>query len=290
MTSPGPRAISLISVPYHAGTPGIARALGPAALLESHGLAGGLGEAVAVELIAAPDPRRPEIARTFDIARAIAERVGAARSAERLPLVLAGDCNSCLGTVAGLDGGPLGVVWFDAHGDFDTTADNASGSLDVMGLSTLTGSCWHALRRSIPGFHEVAERDVILAGVRDLEPYQRARLDGSRVRALYGDALRSGSIEALLVPALDALRARAPEIYLHVDLDVLDPSEGRANEYAAPGGLSLAKLERAIGLVGSRLGIAGAAITAYDPAYDPAGTIARAAVRVARAIRAAAGA
>ncbi len=275
-------------MPYHAGTPAVGMGLGPTALLERHGLADAMGEDVEVEVVDPPDPKRPEIARTFELARGLAERVSTARAAQRLPLVVAGNCNSCLGTVAGLQPDRLGVVWFDAHADFDTPEDNQSGFLDVMALSTLTGACWQALRRSIPGFREIPEQDVILVGVRDLEPYQRVRLEGSRVRALSGDLIRSASIQAVLEPALDELHERTRDIYLHVDLDVLDPSEGRANEYAAPGGLSLAELEQALRLVGSRFAITGAAMTAYNPDCDPSGEIAKAAIRVGQAIREAA--
>jgi arginase len=272
-------------VPYHSGTPAVSMGRGPTALIEEHGLADALGPDVGVEVVDPPDPGLPQIGRVFDLAATLAERARSARAAGRLPFVVAGNCNSCLGTVAGLEREPLGVVWFDAHADFDTPEDNRSGFLDVMALSTLTGACWEALRHTIPGFHEVAEANVLMVGVRDLEPYQRARLDGSRVRSLYGDLIRSAPIEDVLVPALDDLRDRTPAIYLHVDLDVLDPSEGRANEYAAPGGLSLDELERALRLIGSRFAIEAAALTAYDPGCDQDAKMAKAALRVARVIR-----
>jgi arginase len=158
-----------------------------------------------------------------------------------------------------------------------------------MALSTLTGACWKALRRSIPGFQEIPEQDVILVGVRDLEPYQRDRLERSRVRALFGEMVGCDSLDVVLEPALHELGATTRTVYIHVGLDVLDPSEGRANEYAAPGGMSLVELERAIRLVGIRFDIAGAAMTAYDPGCDSTGQLATAAVRVATAIREAAG-
>ena len=67
---------------------------------------------------------------------------------------------------------------------------------------------------------------------------------------------------------------------LHVDLDAQDPSEGRANPFAAEGGLSLTMLEHAIDRVFERFEVAAAAITAYDPSLDEAGRVARAAIRV----------
>lgn len=66
------------------------------------------------------DPAAPEAARIFELARGLSRRVHAALAEGAFPLVLAGDCNSCLGTVAGCGAQDLGVAWFDAHADFDT--------------------------------------------------------------------------------------------------------------------------------------------------------------------------
>lgn len=72
--------------------------------------------------------------------------------------------------------------------------------------------------------------------------------------------------------------------YLHLDLDVLDPSEGQANEFAAAGGLSLAELGQAVGTIGRSLPIEAATLSAYDPSYDPDGRIGAAAVALAQTV------
>src|SRR5215211_3578381 len=125
---------------------------------------------VQLETIDTPDPNDPEIVRIAEGDRRLARRVHAAHEGGAFPLVLAGNCNSCLGTVAGV--GPVGVVWFDAHADFDTP-DRSLGFFDGMGLAILTGNGWELLRRTIPGFTPVDERDVVLVGVRDLEEHPR---------------------------------------------------------------------------------------------------------------------
>jgi arginase len=123
--------------------------------------------------------------------------------------------------------------------------------------------------------------NVALVGVRDLALYQRAWLEGSAVRAVHGNEIRKLGLEAALVPVLDEISSRAPRVYLHVDLDSLDPSEGRANQFAAPGGLSLAELRTALDLVSERFDVRAAAVTAYDPAVDEGGRMGRTAVEVA---------
>lgn len=224
------------------------------------------GWRVALDVVPAVDERRPEIARVIELDRRLAHHVRAAVEQDAFPLVLAGNCNSCLGTVAGLKSNRLGVVWFDAHADFDTPDDNLSGFFDVMALSTLTGASWRALRESIPNFKAVQERDVVLAAVRDLEPYQQERLARSRVTTVPG-AVPAEQLDM----ALDDLRRHVEQVYLHVDLDALDIAEGQANQYAAAGGPSLAGLLRAIDVVFAKFAVAGAALTAYDPTFDPDG-------------------
>jgi arginase len=83
---------------------------------------------------------------------------------------------------------------------------------------------------------------------------------------------------------LDRLTGTTPTIYLHIDLDSLDPVEGRANEYAAPGRLRLTEVESAIGAIFDRFLVAAAAVTAYDPMLDWDGRMGETAVRVIEAI------
>jgi arginase len=136
------------------------------------------------------------------------------------------------------------------------------------------------LRRTIPGFTPVDERDVVLVGVRDLEAHQRPPLEASAMRVLPGPSFESTEF----LRALDRLGRRAARTYLHIDLDVLDTSEGRANRFAAAGGLSAPQLEWAVEMVFRRCSVAAAAVTAYDPSLDQDGRVARTASRVIRAV------
>jgi arginase len=270
-------ALRLIAWPYHAGLRDVSVGLGASALARDDAFRAALaadGVAVTGETIPPVDEALPEVARIFELDRRLAARVAAARADGAFPFVLAGNCCSCLGTVAG--SGAPGVVWFDAHADFDTPDDNLSGFTDVMGLAILTGSGWRALRETIPGFAAVEEADVVLAGVRDLEPYQRARLAASAVRTV------PGAIEpAALADALDRVHESVTRVYLHIDLDALDAVVGRANAYAAPGGPSLDRLLGGVDAVFDRFEVVAAALASYDPREDRDGAIAAAARRIA---------
>jgi arginase len=263
---PARHRLHILTWPFHNGLRAMSMGSGPIRLATDREFRAGIeaeGWTVTTEEIAAVDETDPEIVRVIELIRRLAARVKDTVSQGAFPLVLAGNCNSALGTTAGIGTNDLGAVWFDAHADFDDPEENESGFFDVMGLAMLTGRGWRALRNTIPGHSPIPERNVILAGVRDLEDYQCERLNRSDLSIVPGpiDPKRFEN-------ALTALNDRAARVYLHVDLDALDINEARANKYSAPGGPTRARLLDCIQKVTERQTVAGAAITAYDPAFD----------------------
>ena len=270
-------SIHLIRVPYDSGHRGLRMGRGPLDFAE-YGAAERLraaGHDVVDAVVDVPVPFALEVGTSFALHRALSERVYAAVTGGAFPLVLAGNCGSALGTTSGVwgslpdDSSAVGVVWLDAHADFNTPETTTSGFLDGQMLSALTGGCWQALAASIPGFRAVSEANVVLVGARDLDAAEEARLTASRVTWVRAADVRSRGVDAALASAIRALASRVSRVYLHVDLDVHDPAEVRANQYAAPDGLSAAAVRDVVRHVGTRVPIAAAALTAYDPAYDP---------------------
>lgn len=104
---------------------------------------------------------------------------------------------------------------------------------------------------------------MILAAIRDLEPYQRERLERSELIKLPAE-IDPGRFEE----AVTELRHRVERVYLHVDLDSIDVADARASKYAAPGGPSLDRLLDCITETCRRFRVVAAAITAYDPNLD----------------------
>ena len=135
-------AVRLIQVPYYLGREHADLSRGPSKLAAAIG-----GETIVV------DPPRPdvlpnEIAESFEVIRSVALVVRETVEEGRFPLVLAVNCFTSLGTVAGL-GRDVGVIWFDAHGDFHTPDTTTSGFFDGMGLAMLLGDGWRELRHSV---------------------------------------------------------------------------------------------------------------------------------------------
>ena len=271
--------LQLISVPYDTARRGERMGAGPEHLLRS-GAEERLraeGHRVRVERVDPPvDAFLAEISTAFALQGEVAEAVRRAERDGRLPIVLSGNCNAAaVGTLTAL-GQRVGVVWLDGHGDFNTPETTIGGFLDGMALAIVTGRCWRQLVAQLPGFSPVDEANVLLLGARDLDLLESAAISESSLTML-----RPADVRTRLDATLGDLRERVRDVYVHVDLDVLDPAtQGRANALAAPDGLTLDEVDSAIRLVARDFRVRAAALTAYDPALDEDGRVCRAALRL----------
>jgi arginase len=264
--------IDVLVVPYDSAHRGLRMGAGPQHLIACGlpAMLERLGHTVVMSTLEPPaGPWRAEPATAFQLATVIASRVKESRDRAHFPLVLSGNCISALGVVAALGDGSS-VVWFDAHGDFNTPETTIGGFLDGMAIATITGRCWTAIAGRVPGFMPVAESRVWLVGARDLDPAEEEALQQSPVtRMPASDAGADAGRRAC------AALADAGPLYVHLDLDVLDPSEGRANGYAVESGISVAALTAMLAPLG---GCAAAlTVSAYDPSFDADGRVWRAA-------------
>jgi len=223
-----------------------------------------------------------EVGTSFAVARQLAAKVCNVADRGDFPLVLAGGCISCVGSLAGLGAPPPAIIWLDAHGDFNTPETTISGFLDGMALATAVGRCWGKLAATVPGFRPVPESQTVLVGARAFDVSERALLDSSAVHLVDPQRIRNHGWRAELEPLWAKIQTRTGRAYLHIDLDVLDPADARVNQFAAPGGLTLTELLGIVSLVRERFALAATAITAYDPEYDEGEKAVKAAVDVIR--------
>ena len=156
-------------------------------------------------------------------------------------------------------------MWFDAHGDFNTPETSPGGFVDGMPLAMATGRCypqvWQRLGEEPAA---VPEAHVLHVGSRDFDPGEQQSLADSGVEVVSGEDIVRRGVRAALVPALDTLRGHVEAVYLHIDIDVLDPAAAPAVDFPSTGGLTVPELEEAIWLVAGHLSVRAAALTAYD--------------------------
>lgn len=182
-------------------------------------------------------------------------QVDDALSGGNAPVLLAGDCSIALTTLkAALKNRPdAKVLWLDAHGDFNTPETSPSGYLGGMALA---GACgvWET------GLADPVDADrVVLVGVRELDPRERELLAESAVTVI------GASVETLAdtQSALD----RAP-IFVHLDLDVMDPESFPATQVPAHGGLAAAELYDLLEAVAGECEVIGVEVTGFAAPED----------------------
>jgi arginase len=182
-------------------------------------------------------------------------QVDDALSGGNFPLLLAGDCSICLTTL------PTAlrwrrdakVLWLDAHGDYNTPDTTPDGFLGGMCLAGACGE-WDA---GLDG--SIAPERAVLAGVRDLDPGERELLERSPATVV------GASVVETLVAVKNALDG-AP-VYIHLDLDVLDPDFFPA-QFPAPGGLSPEKLYDLLEAIVEDSPLVGLEVTAFETPED----------------------
>ena len=268
--------IQLLLVPFDSGNRNARMGAGPERLLDV-GLERtlrGSGHNVRTRIAhLPPESWQAEIQTSFELMRMLATAVREALDSNRFPIILAGNCSTAVGTVAGLGAQSTGVAWFDAHGDFNTPETTSSGFLDGTAVSILTGRCWTQLAATVPEFAPVADERVCLIGTRDLDSLERALLNESGVEVVEPKNLRSA-----LPAALKSIREHVDTIYVHLDLDVLDSGVARANSYAISDGLTLEDTEYALSEIARVFRIGAVTLSAYDPAGDTSDHAAKAAI------------
>jgi arginase len=166
-------------------------------------------------------------------------------------VVIGGDCGVSSAAVAhAVDRrGDLALVWFDAHPDLNSPESSPSGAYGGMVL------------RSILDDELLPAGRVLLAGARSWDPGEDDFAAEAGIRALTVDEV---SDPTALVDAV--AETGAESVYLHIDLDVLDPAELAGLLDPEPFGLGAAELAAAIKALRSRFDLAGATIAAYAPA------------------------
>jgi len=205
-------------------------------------------------------PHPAEISATFELGRKVAAKVRQSRTRGAFPLVLSGNCNAALGTIAGCGADRTGIVWFDAHGEATTPESTASGFLDGMPISTILGRAWQTLARSLPGFAAISGNRIVLFGASQLEKAECKLLDEAGVK-------RASTVTEL-TSYLAALIDEVEQIYVHLDLDVLNSAEAVWNQWTGPNGISVLTLLDAVAQIGWRGKVCALGVASYDPAAD----------------------
>ncbi len=239
--------IDVVTVPYRYDEREDGSGCGPEALIEAGLIAkiAGLGfETQGPHVSTLPDDERTAGSIAINVGRLgahTAALVAAARADGAGVLVLAGDDTATVGVVSGLQrahgaGARIGLVWLDAHGDFNTPETSYSGILAGMPVAILAGLAGPLWRGAAGLAAPVPPNRILIAGVRELDEREATLLKSTDVQVLRSDEAMSGSG---LAGAIRRLVQACDQICLHVDLDLLDPSLVPSSVTPEPAGLTI---------------------------------------------------
>jgi arginase len=182
-----------------------------------------------------------------DLAKVISEE----RRSGNFPIGLLANCSSILGMLSGLQhSGPnakplrVGLVFIDAHGDYNTPETTLSGMLGGMPVAIAGGLCLTRMRFKTGLEPAIPGRHIVEICVRDTDPLEQELLDRSEIQQLSLEDVRSRS--ANLHREMQRLSEVTDVIYVHVDMDVLDPREVAGHPLTVPGGPTSLELAAAL--------------------------------------------
>lgn len=272
--------ICLIQVPYHAGDDRAGSAKGPRRFLEAgvDRLLAARGLTIRVEEVVRSAPFRDTASASLAVCGQLAGFVRQAVIAGEVPLVLAGGCDASKGVLSGFDHASSGVVWFDAHADFNTVDSTITGYFPGMSMAVITGHCYRKYWAQIGNSAPIPEAAVLMLGVRDVDSAEQERLQSSAIEVVRWQA---GLPQVAVGSLLDQLANRVKEVYLHIDMDALDPlvAPGVVDQ-PVPGGLTLEQLEDCLHSMSERLRIRAATLATYNPDRDQNDRTLRAGLRI----------
>lgn len=194
-----------------------------------------------------------------------------------LTIGLEANCNDIVGMLAGLkydsegNSRRIGLIFIDAHGDFNVPETTLSGRLGGMPVAVAAGHALHNLRKTGGLVEPIPMSDIVWGGVRDLDPLEAERFREYEVQQFSVTDIQT--LSNSLKKQLNDLANRVDAIYVHVDIDVLDPSEVPGHDTKVSGGPTSQELAAALTLIFKNskviaLGVGGTPAGSLDPHGD----------------------
>lgn len=242
------RTIRIIGVPVDLGQTQRGVDMGPAALRYA-GLATSLAALgyricdagnidVPIRETVAGEQAQHYLPSISTVCRAVYEIVRKTAGAGEIPLLLGGDHTLAIGSIGGnTHAEPAGLIWIDAHGDFNTPETSRTGNIHGMPLAALLGDGYPELvdlGRPGPALHP---EDVVMIAIRDLDPQEQLRLRNCGISVYTMRDIDERGAGAVTREALARLEHR-DRLHVSLDMDALDPLAGPGVGTPAPGGLT----------------------------------------------------
>jgi arginase len=189
------------------------------------------------------------------------------------PIGVLSNCTNLMGMLAGHQrAGPtwkplrVGLVWMDAHGDFNTPETSLSGMVGGMPVAISTGLCLHHIRNAVGLNPPLAMSYVTMLGVRDVDPLEQHLIDTHGIHQITVEDVRKQSPK--IGQEINRLSELTDIIYVHVDLDVLDPEYMPGHMTPAPDGVTADELKTTMATIFKHPKVRGLGLASYPSEND----------------------
>jgi arginase len=199
-----------------------------------------------------PEGHAKYLEETAEVSRRLREEVESSLADGAFPLALGGDHSISIGSVGGsATVGSTGVVWFDAHADFNTPETTPSGNVHGMPLAALLGG-GHFDGREWANAPTVSEENVAIVGLRSVDDRERDRLNDSDVTGYTMGEIDERGFAAVCEEAFGVATDGTDGIHVSFDMDLVDPGEAPGVGTPVRGGITYREAHTAMDHVDER--------------------------------------
>lgn len=229
-----------------------------------------------------PDERLRYLAPIAELCALLADTVAACVARGELPLILGGDHSLSIGSAAGsARGRSLGLIWIDAHADFNTAETTPSGNIHGMSMAALSGR-GHPLLTGLAGrLPAFRPEQIALVAARDIDPLEREALRGSGVRTFTMHEIDRRGMAGVMEEAIAAISRGTDGYHVSFDLDVVDPREAPGVGTPVMGGISYREAHLAMEMLAQAGGLRSLDLVEVNPILDERNATAELAVEMA---------
>jgi arginase len=216
------------------------------------------------------DPRLKYLDCIIPMGRRIAGEVATSIQGGHFPLVLGGDHSLSVGSIRGAAKyKKLGVIWVDAHADFNTAETTPSGNIHGMPLAAL---CGLGDPRLVCLWDEtppvIDPKRVAVIGARDLDPGEKRNLREAGVLVQSMEQIDRIGMVSALEKALERISRDVDGIYVSFDMDALDPRHAPGVGTPVSGGLTFREAHLACEVIAETGKLVGMDIVEVNPILD----------------------
>lgn len=217
--------------------------------------------------------------------QALATKVADVVECGRFPVVIGGDHSLSLGSINGSamlsrTARRLGVLWIDAHGDFNTHETTLTGNIHGMPLAALAGIGHSTLTHLMGGSPVIDAHSIAIVGARDLDPLERGLLKQAGVSVFTMHDIDRQGMSTVITKALELISKDNDGIHVSFDMDVLDPREVPGIGTPVPGGITLREAHLAMELIHSHQNLLSLDLVETNPILDNNNLTAKVAVEL----------